>query len=101
MIDAARFYHSKRWKEARQRILARDRGLCQECKSNGKIKRGSDVDHILPLSDYPHLALVSKNLRTLCKVCHNLKTTADRYGRVQFCVHGYQMDECPACKTGQ
>jgi 5-methylcytosine-specific restriction protein A len=33
----------------RERIRARDCGLCQECRRQGKVGVGSDVDHIVPL----------------------------------------------------
>lgn len=38
-----------------------------------------EVDHIKELKDYPELALVDDNLRTLCKDCHN-----KRHGRMKY-----------------
>jgi 5-methylcytosine-specific restriction endonuclease McrA len=61
----------------RNKIKARDNGLCQACKRNGYIRPGDEVDHIKPLcmggSDH------ESNKELLCKVCH-LKKTAKDFG---------------------
>ena len=40
------FYKSKAWKETRDYIFIRDKGLCQDCLEKGKITPGKEVHHI-------------------------------------------------------
>jgi 5-methylcytosine-specific restriction endonuclease McrA len=57
---------TSRWRKIRQRIINRDRGLCQMCGNEG-----DSVDHITPRSqggtdeDY--------NLQLLCRSCNSSK----------------------------
>jgi len=55
------------WRRIRRGILARDRGICQQCG-----RPGSEIDHrISPAqggTDDPD------NLQTLCRPCHATKT---------------------------
>jgi len=59
----------------RERIRARDCGLCQECKRQGKTTMGAAVDHTVPLwkggSDADH------NKELLCTPCHDAKTARE------------------------
>ena len=75
------------WNSYRHIILLRDRGICQECGfevmefENGKIKNGFskcdwEVDHILAIS-HGGMCYDSKNVRLLCRKCHNKKTGED------------------------
>jgi len=55
-----------RWRKIRQRIINRDRGICQHCGNEG-----DSVDHIVPRNqggtddDY--------NLQLLCRTCNSSK----------------------------
>lgn len=71
--DAMAFYASAEWSIVRSLVLAEASRKCQVC---GKlIRRKSDltVDHILPRSKYPHLALERSNMRVLCRSCNSRK----------------------------
>ena len=63
------------WQTIRDSILTRDMGQCQECLRNGYPNPGWLIDHITPLwaggLDSPD------NLQTLCKPCHDTKSTAE------------------------
>lgn len=65
------FYDSALWKHRRLEALERDNYECQECKRNGKYRRGKNVHHIKEVKDSPDLALTLDNLETLCIQCHN------------------------------
>ena len=77
------FYLSREWKAKRLEILERDNYECVMCKAEGRVTTRNDaileIDHIQELDDYPELALVDTNLRTLCRTCHN-----KRHGRFGF-----------------
>lgn len=63
------------WQKIRSRIIFRDCGLCQECKRNGKITIGAEVDHIQQLADGG--SNEDENLELLCRDCHADKTAKD------------------------
>ena len=69
------FYNTQKWRKKRTAILKRDSYLCQECKRYGKTTEASPVHHVIPLEwcldNKPELALASKNLLSMCFVCHN------------------------------
>ncbi|PGA97525.1 HNH endonuclease [Bacillus toyonensis] len=71
------FYNSKPWREMRGLIFRRDHGLCVQCRSNGIIKIGDVVDHIIPIRVDWSKRLEPTNLQTLCHACHNKKTKED------------------------
>lgn len=68
---ARNFYKGWKWKRKRERILRRDEYLCRECKRYGRTTAATTVHHIQPLEQRPELALVSRNLISLCDGCHN------------------------------
>lgn len=71
------------WMAIRQRILARDCGLCQVCARDGRLSLARDVDHVRELSDGGTDA--DGNLQSICGPCHRNKSNAsqrDRCGRV-------------------
>lgn len=66
----------------RKRIRARDCGMCQECKRQGRLTLGVAVDHIKPLWDEGSDEDDNKEL--LCQPCHDAKSAreaAQRAGR--------------------
>jgi len=65
------FYKTKKWKDKRIIVLKRDNYLCKECLRYGKTTSATTVHHVNPLEYNKYLALVSKNLISLCETCHN------------------------------
>jgi len=62
------FYGSKAWKSMRQLVLIKANFRCSVCGGDVSRKGYSRVDHIVPLSKRPDLALSERNLRVLCGV---------------------------------
>ena len=56
----------KFWKQ--QQYLAQSQ-CCAICKQSIRLE-GSHIDHIKPLSSYPHLALEPQNLQIACPNCN-------------------------------
>ena len=63
----------------RERIRARDCGLCQECKRQGRTTIGYPVDHIVPLADGG--SDEDSNKETLCQPCHDAKSAREEAAR--------------------
>ena len=63
------------WKRLRQVVIRRDQGLCQQCKRDGKIRSGTDVDHIVAKSRGGTDDM--SNLELLCRSCHASKTARE------------------------
>ena len=75
------FYHTAVWRRLRVLALQRDRSLCQKCLKNKRIKRATEVHHVVPVESSPELALELANLESLCRDCHEA-TKARRPVRV-------------------
>ncbi|QPB09833.1 HNH endonuclease [Streptomyces phage Shady] len=62
------------WGTLRQRVIRRDKGLCQGVLDTGGLcgHPGTDVDHIRPGNDHS-----LSNLQLLCPWCHKRKTQAE------------------------
>ena len=75
--EKMRFYHSQAWRRLSERILIRDHYECQECRKKmrsgvrTKIKRATQVHHIVPYETRPDLGLDEDNLEAICDGCHN------------------------------
>lgn len=65
----------------RERIRARDCGLCQECKRNGKTSIGVAVDHITPL--WNKGSDDDSNKELLCQPCHDAKSAREAKDRAR------------------
>lgn len=69
----------------REAVFERDRGKCSKC---GKITNDWQADHVYPLHNIPPSKLEKwpdclwfwtlENLATVCKICHNLKSSKER-----------------------
>ena len=59
----------------RERIFRRDCGLCQECQRNGRLKPGTQIDHIVALANDG--GNDDDNLEVICETCHTAKTYKD------------------------
>ena len=66
-----RGYGSK-WDAIRERVLKRDKGLCQLCLRAGVVREAKTVDHIIPKAHGGTDA--DSNLQSLCWPCHKAKT---------------------------
>lgn len=60
----------KEWKTIKKRILERYRYKCMKCGSSERLC----VDHIIPRSTNPELALTESNLQILCWKCNEYKS---------------------------
>lgn len=60
---------SARWQKVRRLKLSRN-PLCEDCEERGLVEPAEEVHHILPRREYPDLAFVMSNLRSLCRPCH-------------------------------
>lgn len=65
------FYLTPEWKALRRQALTRDGNVCVACGSTERLQ----VDHLLPRSRYPHLALDLDNVQVLCIHCNSSKGT--------------------------
>ena len=62
-----------RWVAIRKSVMRRDKGLCQQCLSEGRVTLAEEVDHMTPLHAGGH-ATDESNLVSLCKECHKAKS---------------------------
>lgn len=69
-------YSSRRWRIFRKRILRRDRYRCkwpeEKCTT-----WASEVDHVVPLTEWPGSPFDERNVQSLCKHHHSVKTAAE------------------------
>ena len=72
----AAFYTSPAWRSTRYAALARSRGRC-ECCGRSSWSTTLHVDHIMPRSWAPELALEGENLQVLCDDCNLGKGNTD------------------------
>ena len=73
------FYRTKRWKLKREKILKRDKYLCQYFSRYGKLVEAEHVHHIYPAEFYPEYALCDWNLISLSTKAHNLMHDRDTH----------------------
>ena len=64
------------WMTIRERIMARDMGLCVRCRADGVATVAREIDHIVPLSAGGGNG--DSNLQALCLMCHDSKSGAER-----------------------
>lgn len=76
--DARRESSSKRgydatWRKLRKLKLAAD-PLCEIQTHCSGVTLATEVDHIIPIKEWPEGRLVWRNLQSGCKPCHSAKT---------------------------
>lgn len=75
MARFSQVYKSPEWEPARQFVIARAQGLCEECMRHGRIEAGKEVHHIVELTEENwrnwDIAYNPDNLELLCADCHN------------------------------
>jgi 5-methylcytosine-specific restriction endonuclease McrA len=64
---------SKKYKEVRLKVLARDGYVCSYCGHEGTKENGLTIDHIVPVSKAPEMAIDETNMRIACKSCNSKK----------------------------
>jgi 5-methylcytosine-specific restriction enzyme A len=78
--SAVRRGYGARWRRARAAYLAR-RPLCVPCKTAGRLRAATVVDHVVPHRGDPVLFWDEANWAALCKLCHDVKTAREgRWG---------------------
>lgn len=83
----------RKWQTIRERIIRRDKGLCQVCLQQGRVKKGVEVDHKVPL--HKGGSNRDSNLWLLCNDCHDEKSLdeqLDRLGKPKIGVDGYPIE---------
>lgn len=71
------------WDKKRLVVIERDLGMCQECKRQGIIKAGKDVDHKVSKAKAAQMGWredqieSTANLEYLCKTCHDEKSARE------------------------
>lgn len=67
--------YGTKWQKLRNRIIERDKGLCQSCLADGMLTHAYAVDHITPKA----LGGTDdeSNLQALCRPCHATKTAKE------------------------
>ena len=71
------------WEKVRAEVLARDMGMCQECKRQGRVVAGRDVDHKVSKAKAAQMGWRDDqiespaNLEYLCKPCHDEKSARE------------------------
>jgi len=61
-------YKTHEWKTFRKQVLHRSKGVCEGCKS----EKATEIHHIVRVYDDPSLVVTLKNVRHVCKTCHEL-----------------------------
>jgi hypothetical protein len=64
---------SRKYREVRLRVLARDGYVCFYCGHEGQDGNNLTIDHIIPVSKSPELAIDESNMRIACKSCNSRK----------------------------
>ena len=68
------FYKSKKWQKVREAYFKKAKGLCEVCLSEGLIKQGEIVHHIIEMDPEKikneQLAYGFDNLQLVCRDCH-------------------------------
>lgn len=75
--EALRFYSSQEWILLRKQVIKRDGRICFLCGKKIKDDYDLTVDHKLPRSKHPDLALNIENLRVFCRTCNSRKGARD------------------------
>jgi len=64
---------SRKYREVRLRVLAAGGYVCYYCGHEGQDGNNLTIDHIIPVSKAPELAIDETNMRIACKSCNSRK----------------------------
>ena len=73
IAEMEEFYASAEWKVLRKAVIRKQGRTCKMCGKRRLTDADLAVDHVLPRSKYPELALERENLQVLCKSCNSSK----------------------------
>lgn len=73
-LPSEKFYQTPEWKKLRLEAFALYGRKCQVCGDSPESGCILEVDHITPRYMQPQIAFDIKNLRVLCRVCHQGRT---------------------------
>ena len=76
--DDSKFYNSWKWRKFRKSYLERN-PVCVMCEADGIVTPAQVVDHIIPMRA-GGAAFDEKNLQSLCRHHHDIKSGKDRHG---------------------
>ena len=76
-VSSKDFLNSKAWKRLRYQALKLHGMRCQCCGASPKTGAILNVDHVMPRSLFPQLALQIDNLQVLCSECNEGKGNWD------------------------
>ena len=71
--SAAKRGYGAKWQKARKQYLSAH-PLCVLCQKEGRFRKATVVDHIIPHRGDQKLFLDRSNWQALCKPCHDRKT---------------------------
>lgn len=71
-MEEKEFLKKKKWKNLRNKILRRDKYLCQYYLKFGKNVEATHVHHIYPVEFFPQYAFCEWNLISLSQRAHNM-----------------------------
>ena len=85
-LDWRSWYGLQRWKDLRWSVLVRDKFTCQmpHCKRLEPVTSELVADHIVPHRGDPKLFWDEKNLRCLCRNCHDTVKKSEEMNERQF-----------------
>ena len=65
-------YNNNQWSKTRYEVIKRAKGMCEVCYSNGKLKPGKDVHHIIKVRQGNNRTNYDiNNLIYVCESCHS------------------------------
>jgi len=76
--------YGSEWSKTRDRILARDKGVCQPCLKSGYIHPATHVDHIVSKAEGKRMGWskeqieADSNLQAMNAECHKSKTMQEQ-----------------------
>ena len=70
-MSAIGHYNSAKHRAWAEKVLRRDKYLCQRCKRYGKKVPATVAHHIKHIDEHPELAFSVANGIAVCAVCHN------------------------------
>ncbi len=73
MQERERFYGSPEWLALRETVIKDEGRVCSQCHRTIRHDYDVTVDHKLPRTKYPELALRRDNLQILCRRCNSRK----------------------------
>ena len=71
------FYSSKAWRDLRYKVLKHYEATCMCCGASKETGSQIHIDHILPRSKFPDIALDFNNMQCLCADCNIAKSNTD------------------------